>query len=471
MINKLALILALAAAQAGTGSVKPPEEVKDCSVARPGTPCTITVDRLAPVSGKTVHVENETAVTVVLIKKSPFESCKNEVKRAELPDVSAIPTLLGMITDLAGSLHVLAAPVEAPARVDPAQQIAAELQQIASEAERQLKLAADVQEAYETETTSLKAFYRTKYIAKKYGVPGVKNEDEFEADRSARETAVEDVLKKELPHTAGGEETYKAVISDYARYLRSTAANPDVIPQLERQISRARSLLDALAKVVTDLRTARTKLTSTADYLAELKDAEWEARADLRPDINAKASGSFSCTSDITGNPTLDPPVAYTVTFQNTPRLSLTAGLIVSGVSRNSVGLEHVEDSPNDPTVTFHNEIRDHPSSPQVVPFSFFNIRLFSPWRWKNRIMTFNATPGVGLNPNNGGTSAEFFLGLSFGFGNFFLAGGAHIGHELKPANGFNLHDKPGDDLKAVPLDTPWTPGLAVAFSYRIPLK
>ncbi len=471
MINYLPLILPLAAAQAGTGSANPAEVIKDCSVARPGTPCTITIDRLAPVSGKTVRVENETTVTVVLIKKSPFESCKNEVKREELPDVSAIPTLLGLITDLAGSLHVLAAPVEAPAPVDPAQRIAAELQQIANEAERQMKLAAAVQEAYEAVTTSLKAFYRTKYIAKKYGVPGAKDEVAFEADRSARETAVTEVLKKELPHTAGGEQTYKAVISDYARYLRSSDANPDVIPQLERQISRARSMLDALAKVVADLEAARTKLKSTADYLGELKDPEWEARADLRADINAKLSGSFSCTSDISGNPTLDPPVAYTVTFQNTPRLSLTAGLIVSTVPRNSVGLEHVEDSPNDPKVTFHNEILDHQSSPQVVPFSFFNIRIFNPWRWKNRIMTFNATPGVGLNPNNGGTSAEFFLGLSFGFGNFFLAGGAHIGHELKPANGFNLHDKPDDDLKAVPLHTPWTPGIAVAVSYRIPLK
>jgi hypothetical protein len=90
---------------------------------------------------------------------------------------------------------------------------------------------------------------------------------------------------------------------------------------------------------------------------------------------------------------------------------------------------------------------------------------------WHGRVVTANVTPGLGVNANNGSASAEFFLGASMGIGSVFFCVGSHIGHELRPSNNFNVLDRPPADLKSVPVDTPWQPGLAFAMSYRLPLK
>ena len=79
---------------------------QECGQAGPKQDCHVTLDRAAPLSGKSVTVENGTNVTIVLINKSPFESCKNEVKREEIPDVSAVPKLLSLVSSLAGSFVV-----------------------------------------------------------------------------------------------------------------------------------------------------------------------------------------------------------------------------------------------------------------------------------------------------------------------------------------------------------------------------
>jgi hypothetical protein len=473
---KIALLLLLGLGSPQANATPPQEapssaeagsDLTECSVAKPGKPCKMVIDRQSPISGKTFKVENRTPVLVVLIKKSPFESCKNEVKREELPDVSAIPTLLGLITNLAGSLMV---PAGAPLKPDEGQQILDSLERVKHEAEAQAKVAETVRARYETVTNELKTFYRTKYLRSQYAGGAIKDEAQFEADRQQVAAAITEVLKLQLPNTVGGEVIYKAVLAHFTAYVRSGKADPNLLPLFQEQINLARSALDVLAKLVAELQTAQAKAQSTGEYLEQLKNPDWEATAALRPDINAKLVGSFTCTSDVSGKPSLDPPVVYTVTFQNTPRLALTAGILVSTVPRNSVGFEAVLDKREDSVVTFHDEIREHPSAPQAIAFSFVNIRLGSPWRWKDRLMTFNLTPGLGLNPNNGATHAEFFLGVALGFENFFLAVGGHAGHKLSPANGFQQGDRPADDL-TIPTETPWKPGLGVSLSYRIPLK
>lgn len=436
----------------------------ECSKAKPGQACAIVIDRRAPVSGVSVKVENRTPVTVVLLHKSPFESCKNEVKREELPDVSAIPTLLGLIKDAAGTLVF---PAAAPAeRNDEAQQIIAALDRTRAEAETQVAAGAAVKDAYEAANRKVKDFYKTDY----YQSNGVADETLFKTKREAAVKAVDGALQQALPNTTGGEAAYKAVLAHFSAYVRSGSANPNLIPLFEDQINRARTALDALSKLVSELQSARAKFESTKDYLKDLENPDWYATAAITPDINAKLTGSFSCTSDISGKPTLDPPVVYTIIFQNTPRLSLTAGVLMSSLPRNSIGLEDVLDKRENDVVTSHKELREHPSTPQAIPFSFLNVRIGSPWRWGDRLMTFNVTPGIGLNPNNGDTHAEFFLGAALGFGNFFVTGGVHAGHKLRAANGFQPGDRPAGDL-TLPVETPWAPGGAVAVSYRIPLK
>ena len=466
MIRRLLLLFLFALLNAAVP--RQAQAAEECGKAGAGQDCQIVIDRSAAVSGRTVTVENGTKVTVVLIKQSPFESCKNDVKREELPDVSAVPTLLGLVKDLALSLTF---PAGAPAAANSPEHIAAMLDELSTFATTQLTAADTLQKKYEAETKGLKAFYRTTYRLKAYTEGAIKDETAFEADRGARESAVATLDGEASPNTAGGEATYKAILAEFTVYARSAGATPAVISMLETKINRARTMLDALDKTVTVLDAAHTKLHSTLGYLQGLQTPAWQTSLPLRPDHNAKLTGSFSCTSDVSGQPSLDPPVLYTVTFQNTPRVSLTAGVLVSMVHRNSIALESVEDSRAGAAVTLHTEIREHPSRPQVVPFSFINVRLGKARHWNDRQVTWNLTPGIGLNPNNGGTAAELFMGGSVGLGSLFLCAGAHVGHQLVAANGFSPLDRPPSDLKTVPVDTPWTSGLAFAVSYRIPLK
>lgn len=444
-------------------------DIIECGKAGPKKSCQITIDRAAPISGRSVTVENETQVTVVLIKKSPFESCKNEVKREELPDISPLPTLLSVIKDVAGPLIL---PFGAPAPITPEDRIAQQLDSIAKFAQNQADEAEKLRKDYDAENENLKSFFRTKYLHTPYAFGTIKNETDFEKDRVDRQAAVEALTKRTLPNTTGGEVTYKDVLSAYATYVRSSGANPTIISMLEEKINRARTALDTLAKAVSTLESARVKMFSTLDYLKSLKDPDWDVTSPIHPDRNAKITGSFACTSDLSGKPSLDPPIVYTLNFQDTPRISLSAGVLLSTVPRNSVGIESVvDDRTANNTVMAHSEIRDHPAKPQVVPFSFINLRVGPSWRWAGRNITFNFAPGLGVNPNNGGNAAEFFLGPSVGFGNFFVAAGSHIGHELRPANGYHLLDRPPADLKAVPTETPWKFGFGFTVSYRIPLK
>src|SRR3954469_13004292 len=332
--------LVLAAAAVPT----PAHAADDCRKAGAGQPCHVVIDRSVPVSGRTVTVENETRVTVLLIKQSPFESCNNDVKREELPDVSAVPALLALVKDLAASLRFPAAAPPAAAANTP-EHIASMLDAVARVAATQLAAADVLHTQYDAEANSLKAFYRTTYRLHAYATGAIKDETAFEIDRVARAAAVTALDRLALPNTAGGDAAYKAILAEFTTYARSAAATPAVVASLEEQINRARTMLDGLEKAVAALDAAHTRLHATLDYLVTLKTPAWQTVAELTPDANVKLTGSFACTSDITGKPSLDPPVVYTVIFRNTPRLSLTAGILLSTVPRNSVALESVEDS------------------------------------------------------------------------------------------------------------------------------
>src|SRR5512140_3558084 len=77
---------------------------EECGKAPRGHACRIVIDYQQPVSGRSVSVENETPVTVVLQGKSPFDSCKNEAKREDIPDVSIVATLIGAVAKASGSM-------------------------------------------------------------------------------------------------------------------------------------------------------------------------------------------------------------------------------------------------------------------------------------------------------------------------------------------------------------------------------
>src|SRR4051812_39119507 len=245
---------------------------EDCRKAGAGKDCEVVIDRSVPVSGRTVTVENETRVTVLLIKQSPFESCHNDVKREELPDLSAVPALLGLVKDLAAPLLFPTAPAAVAANTP--EHIASTLDALATVALTQLAAADALQTHYEAEAASLKAFYRTTYRLRAYASGTSKDETAFEVDRAARAVAVTALDRVALPNTAGGDAAYKAILAEFTSYARSAAATPAFVALLEGQINRARTMLDALEKAVAALDAAHTRLHTTLEYLESLKAPE-----------------------------------------------------------------------------------------------------------------------------------------------------------------------------------------------------
>jgi len=431
-----------------------------CNPAIRGKECTITLDRKALVSGTSVRVPNGTTVTVLLKNKSPLESCKNEVKREEIADLSQIPGLLDIIKTLAPVLRLPAgAPQPAPPTT-PKERLAALLRGLEEGIMKQAEIADNAQRAYETEGRALQNFYKTvsPYTEAKAG--------DLETARAERLTAVEKVLELQLPQNANLELEYKTAAQIYSALLKTDGT---VVGEFGADIGRLRALLDGLAKVTETLDGAKTKMESTKSYLEGLKEPAWSTRVLLRPDRNARVTGTLTCTSDISGKNSTD-PIVYNVTYQTIAPFNVTGGILLSMVPRNAVAVTQVKDGEVDGVATSHAEIREAKNAPQAVPFGFFNVRVGHLWMAGDKVMGFHVSPGAGVNPNNGTPHAEFFLGAALSIDNFYFSVGAHAGHLLAPANGFAIGDRVASSL-ALPLESPWTWKFAIGASYRIPLK
>jgi hypothetical protein len=429
-----------------------------CDPTVKGGTCQIELDRKKPVSGTSVRVPNGTEVTVLLKGKSPLESCKNEVKREEIADVSQLPALLDILKALGPGLLL---PGGAPGGPPPPE-LDRLIDALAKAANVQIGIATAAQASYKKETDELQKFYAN---ANKYTEADAAK---FETERAARATAVDAALALPLPENAGLEISYKVVVAKLTAVIKSNANEAATI-LLESKVGQLRALLDGLAKAAETLAVAKPKLQATKEYLAELKEPTWSAVLRLRADRNAKVTGSIICKSDVTGNPTTD-PIVYTVTYQDIQRFTVTSGILLSMVPRNNVAVAQVKDGVVDGVDTSHAEIRETKNAPQAIPFGMFNIRLARPWMAGGRVMTVHLSPGAGLNPNNGSPHAEFFMGAALGVDSFFFTVGAHAGHVLTPANDFAVGDRVAADLK-LPLATPWQWKFAIGATYRIPLK
>ena len=160
-------------------------------------------------------------------------------------------------------------------------------------------------------------------------------------------------------------------------------------------------------------------------------------------------------------------PIATTVTFRDSPRGSVSAGVLISTLGKRQLGSQAVRTGTDtNGAVTFTNRIREiETSDMQVVPFSFFNLNVAGGER-----TSLNVTGGIGLNTNNAAKQVEYFVGPSLGINGFFVQGGAHIGRRQELANGFAIDDVIPDKYPGVPLARTWRTKFALAVTYKIPL-
>jgi hypothetical protein len=472
-INLLAVLLAPMVAQSSAAA--PP--VACGAAATSAAACTIRMDRDAPLAGRHATVRNGSTVRFLLVHKSPFEICSLESKREEILQPSVIPELLKLLAGVAPSLDIFRTTEEAVTRFLPPppraaappstipQQITALLDNAMSTAAEQSRMAAALQQEYVRTLADVSRFFGTPF--RQSAGPGdrpVHDEAEFGELRTRIVAAIGSAKNRPLPTVAGSEASYAAALALFRRY--ETGSNPESqLASLTQAIDLARSAIDALGEAVAKLKDARAGLTGIEGDLDDLADPSWTFARTLTADQNARVTGVVSCADARTKKTTLE-PVAWTVTFQNAPRLTLSAGVMVSSLPKEHADIVEIASTRSGTAVGSIDEVQQTSSRPQLVPMSYLHVRLGS-IATSHRLIAFGLAEGLGLNLSN--KEPEFFSGLSVSFGSFYVSGGFHIGHRERPGGGFTVGDRPSSSV-TLPVDRPWTARPAVVFSYRIPM-
>jgi hypothetical protein len=333
---------------------------------------------------------------------------------------------------------------------------------------------------YRKEGVALGRFFSTTFRRTKYDVLDPKVA-EFHVERERRLASVTELLNlmpskqeigktpKSIPAASVADDLYAAALAVFRQYAASSEEDESVTEDLTNFLKTARGNIDLLKAAIGRFEAGRASLAQTETYLAQLQFATWEFAAPLTSDQNARLAGTVSCTFTKGDRISLE-PVAWTVTFQDPPRLSLSLGFLVTPLPKQKSFVGAIATARTDANaVTPVSVVQQTSTAPQILPMTLIQLRLNDGWNWSGRVVTINATPAVGINLNN--KEAEFFAGLSLGIGNFYVSGGAHIGHLEEPGGGFEVGDRPTAAVPTLPLSRPWTGRVAAAISYRVPLK
>jgi hypothetical protein len=163
------------------------------------------------------------------------------------------------------------------------------------------------------------------------------------------------------------------------------------------------------------------------------------------------------------------PPVTATIIYQNTPRATVSAGVLYSTLGGREIGVApHSTGTDASGVTTYQRRIAETDRSTwQLLPFSFLNVTVPGVGR---RRFHLAGSLGIGLNPNNGSTVVEYFAGGTLGIGRSVgIQVGAHLGTRLEPAEQFAVGDAVPDRLTVIPTTHVRTTALGIALSYGLP--
>lgn len=436
----------------------------------PGGNVTVTVDAPTDRIPTPVRVNNGTAVTVTGAK-SPFSTCTVTTKREELkPEPNPIGQFLKLLAGAApipASLADEACPAPAGVAIpddDEARRIEAALANIRTNLNQSHTEVTQARTQHEGTATRVSRFINCR------GADGVTNICTNETTLDTQKTEVGAEVLGRLNSPLPVVESVTLQIDSLKKVLAERYKTPR--PGEEAWLAGVNSRLDCFAKhlaalnqSLAALKTVRAELETFSDLLAAHQTSFKYSKV-LPEDNDAKVSGTVTCTNFFTKQVTVE-AIPFTVTYQNIPRASVTAGVLFSTLEKRVVGTQAERTgTAADGTPTFRTIFADTDrSSNQLVPFSFFNVYLSG-----TRRMNLNLTGGVGVNPNNGKNQAEFFLGGAVGFNNVYIQFGGHIGRWQELGGGFRLGETVPDKFTGVPIERRYTMRPAIGISYRIPL-
>jgi len=151
----------------------------------------------------------------------------------------------------------------------------------------------------------------------------------------------------------------------------------------------------------------------------------------LPPLSNEKATISVSCMAS--GDAPVVPKKTITITYQNMPPVSASAGAIVSLLGNKTYGVVTSETSVTSGTVSSQFAIGITSSSRiQLVPVAFLNAYLLG-----NRNAHIDLQTGLGINPNGSKTRVEYFVGPAIAWHGVYLSPGLHIAQAEYLARGY----------------------------------
>jgi hypothetical protein len=486
----------------------------------PPPPCqTIEINFDAPATPAPRRVRNADPVVVRVVNVSPFNECKVDKKREEIVEEgSLVNALLGVFGPLAGIipppiLTVSTDKLKAEVKGLNLSDAQAELTSSAAErAQRLIGQAAARQQVVLKQVLAKAEYFRLAALfakgLRKSGAEGFEKRKEATvvALRDARDPGIlpAEPIPTVLPEISkacvgGGfteceqdlkkidaAEASKAVkgarLPSTASVEIATAAAERFIRAHEFDLAQAPvsyaelgASLDNLVSATASLKAAIGQLEKKVASLNEIygviaaMGTSFTQEFSFILDRNAKVTGTVTCTDVMSKDPTMD-PVAFSIVYQDPPRFSLSAGLMISGVTRHAYSVEPQAD----PTVTSADNLKykiaDASSAIQVVPFTFVNTRVGNGCRRWDRDFTFNLAAGVGVNPNGGTKEVEVGLGPSLGIGNVYLQTGFHFARPAALGGGFKSGDVVFKDFP-LPVSRAWETGWGVSILYRIPLK
>jgi len=153
------------------------------------------------------------------------------------------------------------------------------------------------------------------------------------------------------------------------------------------------------------------------------------------------------------------------ITYQNPPRIAVSAGLVASTLGVKSYGIKTIQTGVGSGgVVTTQNSIGvTGPSSAQAIPFGFINLY------WSgSRKLNLSTQIGVGVNPNLSSTRVEFFAApVAISWHDFYFSPGVHIGQYERLTGGFAVGEIV-TGLSRAPIIWGYHGGLGFSLSYNL---
>lgn len=196
----------------------------------------------------------------------------------------------------------------------------------------------------------------------------------------------------------------------------------------------------------------------------------------LGADYSAMDTGTISCSSDTSPAVATTDAIYYSITFQNIPAFTVSAGLLTTFLQKNEYGVtQQLNNTTTPPSTTTVFAITDSARA-SVLPMAYVNYRIGRPtlktwWGEPNNelIIANNVSMGIGINSNSGTNQVEFFAGDAVSFSRVFIHAGVHFGRTESLGGGYSLGPVPsGFTGTTAPINWSYHPAFSIGLSVRI---